>query len=104
MTRPIRQLSARVARRYLVHHHLLAPPRALPAEPASVMRVVDRLGSLQFDPLEVAGRNHDLVLLSRIAGYPEPVRLALQAEVTEAVLEDHVRVIESITALVTSNA
>jgi len=33
------------------------------------MRVVDRVGSLQFDPLEVAGRNHDLVLLSRIAGY-----------------------------------
>lgn len=31
--------------------------------------------------------------LSRIAGYPEPVRLALQAEVTEAVLEDHVRVL-----------
>ncbi len=69
VTHPTRQLSARVARRYLVHHHLLAPPRALPAEPASVMRVVDRLGSLQFDPLEVAGRNHDLVLLSRIAGY-----------------------------------
>ena len=33
------------------------------------MRVVERLGSLQFDPLEVAGRNHDLVLLARIAGY-----------------------------------
>ena len=33
------------------------------------MRVVDRLGSLQFDPLDIAGRNHDLVLLSRIAGY-----------------------------------
>jgi uncharacterized protein YcaQ len=33
------------------------------------MRVLDRLGSLQFDPLEVAGRNHDLVLLARIAGY-----------------------------------
>jgi hypothetical protein len=30
---------------------------------------MDRLGSLQFDPLEVAGRNHDLVLLARIAGY-----------------------------------
>ncbi len=27
------------------------------------------MGSLQFDPLEVAGRNHDLVLLSRVAGY-----------------------------------
>ena len=33
------------------------------------MSVVERLGSLQFDPLEVAGRNHDLVLLARIAGY-----------------------------------
>jgi uncharacterized protein YcaQ len=34
-----------------------------------VLRVVERLGSLQFDPLEIAGRNHDLVLLARIAGY-----------------------------------
>ena len=33
------------------------------------MRVVDRLGSLQFDPIDVAGRNHDLTLLARIAGY-----------------------------------
>jgi uncharacterized protein YcaQ len=49
--------------------HLLAPPRALPPEPASVMRVVDRLGSLQFDPLDIAGRNHDLTLLARIDGY-----------------------------------
>jgi hypothetical protein len=64
-----RHVSAPVARRYLAHHHLLTPPRALPPEPASVLRVVDRIGSLQFDPLEVAGRNHDLVLLSRIAGY-----------------------------------
>jgi uncharacterized protein len=53
----------------MVLRHGLAPPRALPPEPASVMAVVARLGSLQFDPLEVAGRNHDLVLLARIAGY-----------------------------------
>ncbi len=33
------------------------------------MTVIDRLGSLQFDPLDIAGRNHDLVLLARIAGY-----------------------------------
>src|SRR5688500_15445613 len=63
------ELSRRVTRRFLVLHHRLAPPRSLPPEPESVMRVVDRLGSLQFDPLEVAGRNHDLVLLARIAGY-----------------------------------
>jgi uncharacterized protein YcaQ len=57
------------ARRFLVRRHLLAPPRSLPAEPASVKVVFDRLGSIQFDPLEVAGRNHDLVLAARIAGY-----------------------------------
>ena len=33
------------------------------------MTVIDRLGSLQFDPIDVAGRNHDLVLLARIDGY-----------------------------------
>jgi uncharacterized protein len=64
-----RLVSAEVARRYLVLRHLLAPPRSLPAEPASVLRVFDRLGSLQFDPLDVAGRNHDLALLARIRGY-----------------------------------
>ena len=67
-----RHITAAAARRFLVMRHLLAPPRALPAEPASVMRVVDRLGSLQFDPLEVAGRNHDLTLLARVAGYRRP--------------------------------
>ena len=66
---PVRHVSREVARRFLVARHLLAPPRSLPAEPASVLRVVDRLGSLQFDPIDVAGRNHDLTLLARIAGY-----------------------------------
>ena len=65
----IRQVSAPAARRFLALRHLLAPPRSLAADPESVLRVVDRIGSLQFDPLEVAGRNHDLVLLARIAGY-----------------------------------
>jgi uncharacterized protein YcaQ len=64
------QISADHARRFLVTRHLLAPARALPAQSASVLDVVDRLGLLQFDPLEVPGaRNHDLVLHARIAGY-----------------------------------
>ena len=33
------------------------------------MAVIGRLGSVQFDPLGVAGRNHDLVLHARVAGY-----------------------------------
>ena len=63
-------LSRAVARRFLVLRHHLAPPRSLPPAPESVLAVVQRLGSLQFDPLEVPGaRNHDLVLHARIAGY-----------------------------------
>jgi uncharacterized protein YcaQ len=65
----IRHVPAAVARRFLVLRHLLAPPRSLPAEPESVLRVIDRIGTFQFDPLEVAGRNHDLVLLARVPGY-----------------------------------
>jgi len=64
------KISADHARRFLVTRHLLAPPRALPAQPASVLEVIERLGLLQFDPLEVPGaRNHDLVLHARIGGY-----------------------------------
>ncbi|MEO5986025.1 MAG: crosslink repair DNA glycosylase YcaQ family protein [Candidatus Limnocylindria bacterium] len=63
-------VSADQARRFLVLRHLLAPPRAMAPDPSSVMAVVDRLGLLQFDPLEVPGaRNHDLVLHARILGY-----------------------------------
>jgi len=64
-----RHLSLAAARRFLALRHLLAPPRSLPGEKASVMVVFERLGSLQFDPLEVAGRNHDLALAARIDGY-----------------------------------
>ena len=64
------QIGADHARRFLVTRHLLAPPRSLPADPASVLDVVERLGLLQFDPLEVPGaRNHDLVLHARISAY-----------------------------------
>jgi uncharacterized protein YcaQ len=34
-----------------------------------VLAVVSRLGSIQFDPIAVAGRNHDLVLHARVAEY-----------------------------------
>jgi uncharacterized protein len=65
----VRRISAPVARRFLVLRHLLAPPRSLPGTLDGVRAVVARLGSLQFDPLEIAGRNHDLVLLARVRDY-----------------------------------
>lgn len=64
------QLSAEHARRFLVRRQLLDPPRSLPAKPESVLHVVERLGSVQFDPLEVPGaRSNDLMLHARIKGY-----------------------------------
>jgi uncharacterized protein YcaQ len=37
------------------------------------MAAAERLGSFQFDPLEVAGRNHDLILHARVADYTRAV-------------------------------
>ena len=34
-----------------------------------MLEVFRKLGSIQFDPVAVAGRNHDLVLHARVAGY-----------------------------------
>jgi uncharacterized protein len=48
---------------------MLAPARSLEGGPDAVLEVYRRLGSIQFDPLAVAGRNHDLVLHARVADY-----------------------------------
>jgi uncharacterized protein len=57
------------ARRFLVARQLLAPARSLEGGPDAVLAVFKQLGSIQFDPIAVAGRNHDLVLHARVAGY-----------------------------------
>jgi uncharacterized protein len=60
---------AEAAQRFLVARQLLAPARSVDGGPAAVLQVFRRLGSIQFDPLSVAGRNHDLVLHARVADY-----------------------------------
>jgi uncharacterized protein YcaQ len=80
------KVSAEAARRFLVARHLLAPARSLEGGPAGVLEVFRRLGSIQFDPLSVAGRNHDLVLHARVAHY-DPAwteRLYQRREIFEA--------------------
>jgi len=62
------KVTAEAARRFLVARHFLAPARSL-AGLDGVLEVFRRLGSIQFDPVAVAGRNHDLVLHARVAGY-----------------------------------
>jgi len=62
-------VTAEAARRFLVARHFLAPARSLEGGLDAVLEVFRRLGSIQFDPLAVAGRSHDLVLHARVAGY-----------------------------------
>jgi uncharacterized protein len=62
-------VTAESARRFLVARHLLAPARSLEGGPDAVLEVFRKLGSIQFDPLAVAGRTHDLVLHARVADY-----------------------------------
>jgi uncharacterized protein YcaQ len=68
-TVPAMEVTAEAARRFFVARHLLAPARSLNGGPDAVLEVFRRLGSVQFDPLAVAGRNHDLVLHARVADY-----------------------------------
>jgi uncharacterized protein YcaQ len=57
------------ARRFLVARHFLSPARSVAGGHDGVLEVLRRLGSIQFDPIAVAGRNHDLMLHARVAGY-----------------------------------
>ena len=66
--RPVK-VTAEAARRFLVARHFLSPARSLKGEPKAVLKVIKRLGSIQLDPIAVAGRNHDLVLHARVADY-----------------------------------
>jgi uncharacterized protein len=63
------RIGAEAARRFLVARHRLAPARSLEGGPDAVLEVFRKLGSVQFDPLAVAGRSHDLVLHARVADY-----------------------------------
>jgi uncharacterized protein len=63
------RVAAEAARRFLVARQLLAPARSLQGGPDAVLEVFRRLGSIQFDPIAVAGRSHDLMLHARVANY-----------------------------------
>ncbi|HEY6068323.1 MAG TPA: crosslink repair DNA glycosylase YcaQ family protein, partial [Gaiellaceae bacterium] len=63
------RVTAEDARRFLVARHFLAPARSLEGGLDAVLEVFRKFGSIQFDPLAVAGRSHDLVLHARVADY-----------------------------------
>jgi hypothetical protein len=63
------KVSADAARRFLVTRQLLAPARSLEGGNDAVLDYLRRFGSLQYDPISVAGRSHDIVLHARVADY-----------------------------------
>lgn len=65
---PTMTLSKAQARRFLLAHHRLWPPRQLEGK-MGVLDYVRHAGCIQFDPINVVGCNPDLVLQSRVAGY-----------------------------------
>lgn len=74
------QISRLTARRYLLGVLGLWPGRRWSGG-LGAAAAVRALGGVQVDPLNVAGRNHDLVLLSRVIGYqPEQLDALLYRE------------------------
>jgi uncharacterized protein YcaQ len=65
---PTITLSKRHARRFLLAHQHLWPPRKLRGK-AGILEFVRRVGCIQFDPINVVGRNPDMVLQSRVEKY-----------------------------------
>jgi uncharacterized protein len=63
------RVSAEAARRFLVARHLLGPARSVEGGRDAVLEVFRRFGSIQFDPIDVAGRTHDLMLHARVGDY-----------------------------------
>jgi uncharacterized protein YcaQ len=62
------EISREVARRYLLGRSGLWPGRRW-AGKKGVAAAVGALGAVQIDPLNVVGRNHDLVLRARVLDY-----------------------------------
>lgn len=56
------------ARRFLLAYHGLAGKRVFDGR-QGIYNYIRRVGCIQFDPLNIVGHNHELVLQSRISGF-----------------------------------
>ena len=65
---PAITISKSDARRFMLSHHGLYPPRQRLGK-AGVLDYIHHVGCIQFDPINIVGRNPDLVLQSRVKDY-----------------------------------
>ncbi|HEX4844658.1 MAG TPA: crosslink repair DNA glycosylase YcaQ family protein [Geothrix sp.] len=79
MADPLPLIPASAARRLLLGAQGLLDDPARRATPASLQALVERLGFVQVDTINVVARAHDLTLSSRLDGYrPEQLRRLLE--------------------------
>lgn len=64
----LRTITAAQARRFMLLKHGLLGPRRFRGK-AGALAFIRQVGCIQFDPIDVCGRNPDLVLQSRVSGY-----------------------------------
>lgn len=81
MPDPLPLISASVAQRLLLGAQGLLDDPARRATPASLQALIERLGFVQVDTINVVARAHDLTLFSRLDGYrPEQLRKLLEGK------------------------
>jgi uncharacterized protein len=66
--RPQILLSQTEARRFLLAHQFLWPPRQLSGK-AGILDFIRHVGCIQYDPVNLVGQNPELVLQARVADY-----------------------------------
>jgi uncharacterized protein YcaQ len=72
----VTRLTAAEARRLVLRHQRLERPRQLSS--ADIVEFIGSVGCIQYDPLDIVGRNADLVLHARVHDYrPEMLRRLL---------------------------
>lgn len=73
-------LTNQQARRFLLAYQSLWPPASLEGK-AGILAHIQRVGCIQFDPLNIVGQNPELVLQARLRGYrPQMLRELLYSE------------------------
>jgi uncharacterized protein YcaQ len=77
---PTITISKTHARRFILAHQRLWPPRKLRST-TGIVEFIRHVGCIQFDPINVVGRNPDLVLQSRVDKYrPEMLEELLYSD------------------------
>lgn len=71
MMKPL-QLTDEQARRFLLRHHGLVGEHVFEGK-QGVLDYVRQCGCIQFDPIDVCGKNTELVLQSRVKGFAKPM-------------------------------